>query len=102
MGIYTMPILKLKGKEYEVQRSTRPDKKLMVKCDGKTIHFGQRNARSWGNAPFASLLPESEKHYDEERRKRYLARATKIKKKDGSLAIDDKCSANYFAVFGLW
>ena len=97
-----MPILKLKGEQYEVKRSDKPDKKLMVKCDGKWVHFGARGMKSWGNAPFASLLPESEKHYDPERRKRYLARATKIKKKDGSLAIDDKCSPNYFAVFSLW
>lgn len=97
-----MPILKLKGKEYDVQRSTRPDKKLMVKCDGKTIHFGQRNARSWGNSPFASLLPESEKHYDPERRKRYLARAGKATKKDGSLQISHKCSPAWFSYYSLW
>ena len=97
-----MPILELKGKKYEVERSTKKDKKLMVKCGDKWVHFGARGMKSWGKAPFASLLPDSEKHYDEERRKRYLTRATKIKKKDGSLAVDDECSANYFSVYGLW
>ena len=97
-----MPIMKLKGKEYDVKRSTKPDKKLMTMCNGKLIHFGQRGAKSWGNAPLASLLPESEKHYDEDKRRRYLARATKIKKKGGTLAIDDNCSPNWWSVYGLW
>ena len=40
-----MPILKLKGEQYEVKRSDKPDKKLMVKCDGKWVHFGARGMK---------------------------------------------------------
>ena len=97
-----MPLMTLKGKRYDVQRSTRPDKKLMVKCNDKWVHFGARGMESWGKAPFASLLPSKEKHYDKQRRDNYLSRARRIRKKDGSLAVNDKCSANYFAVNGLW
>ena len=97
-----MPILKLKGKEYDVKRSTRPDKKLMAKCDGKWISFGARGMKSWGNAPFASLLPESEKHYDPERRKRFQNRAGNAKRKDGSLQISHKCSPAWFSYHSLW
>ena len=28
--------------KYDYQKSTRPNKKLMVVVDGKTIHFGDR------------------------------------------------------------
>ena len=99
-----MPLMELKGQKYDVERSTRPDKKLMVKCPqtGKIIHFGQRGARSWYKAPFSSLLPKDELHDNEEKRKQYLARATKIKKKDGTLAVNDPCSPNWWSVNGLW
>ena len=37
-----MPIMELKGEKYNVQKSTKKDKKLMVECNGKLVHFGQR------------------------------------------------------------
>ena len=97
-----MPILKLKGEQFEVKRSDKPDKKLMAKCDGKWVHFGAKGMGSWYKAPFASLLPENEKHNDPERRRRYLARAGNAKRKDGSLQISHKCSPAWFSYHSLW
>ena len=85
--------------KYDYKKSTRPDKKLMVVVDGKTIHFG---ARSMEHFKDRTGIWKSKDHGDDKRRKSYLARAKGIKKKDGSLAWKDPKSANYHAVRILW
>tara|TARA_S200002703_G_scaffold128540_1_gene115358 strand:- start:365 stop:637 length:273 start_codon:yes stop_codon:yes gene_type:complete len=85
--------------KYDYKKSTRPDKKLMVVVDGKTIHFGARSMEQFKDK---TGIWKSKDHGDEKRRKSYLARAKGIKKKDGSLAWKDPKSANYHAVRILW
>ncbi len=84
---------------YDYKKSTRPDKKLMVVVDGKTIHFG---ARSMQHFKDRSGIWSSKNHGDAERRKSFLARSKGIKKKDGSLAWKDPKSPAYHAVRVLW
>lgn len=75
------------GYDKEVYLSTKKDKKYMVQDDnGKWVHFGQM------------YMEDYTKHQDKERRKRYLARATKIK---GNWK-DNKYSANRLAINLLW
>ena len=67
--------------------SNRKDKKYMLQNpDGKWIHFG-----AFGMEDFT-------RHKDEERRKRYLARATKIK---GNWK-DNPYSPNNISIHLLW
>ena len=69
-----------------LKRSEKADKKFKVIIDGKrTVHFG-------------STLPDYTKHEDENRRKRYLARAKAIKGK----WMADKYSKNNLAINLLW
>lgn len=84
---------------YDYKKSTRPDKKLMVEVNGKTIHFGARSMQHYKDK---TGIWSSKNHNDAERRKNYLSRAKGIKKKDGSLAWKDPESANYHAVRILW
>ena len=84
---------------YDYKKSSRPDKKLMVEVDGKTIHFGARNMEHFKDK---TGIWSSKNHNDEKRRKSYLARAKGIKLKSGALAWKDPKSANYHAVRILW
>ena len=69
-----------------LKRSERANKKYKVIIDGKrTVHFGSR-------------LEDYTKHQDENRRKRYLARAKAIKGK----WMDDKYSANNLSIHLTW
>ncbi len=75
---------KLAGKKYSVYvKSASGGKRL--------IHFGQKGAQDWRSGTASA-----------EKRKSYRARASKIKKKDGSLAVKDKNSPNYWAYHYLW
>ena len=71
--------------------SKRKNNKYMVKLPNKKkVHFGS---------------PEYEDftiHKDEERRKKYLARAKKIKNKKGELTYTNPESSNYWSVNLLW
>jgi hypothetical protein len=67
--------------------SSRKDKKYMIQDpNGKWIHFGQMQ------------MFDFTKHQDEERRQRYLKRATNIK---GNWK-DNKYSPNNLSIWGLW
>ena len=85
--------------KYDYEKSTRNEKKLMVKVDNKTIHFGSRPMEHYKDK---TGIWSSKNHGDSERRKSYLARAKGIKKKDGTLAWKDPKSPNYHAVKILW
>jgi len=84
---------------YEYKKSTRPDKKLMVVVDNKTIHFG---ARSMGHFKDRTGIWKSKDHGDAERRKSFRARMSGVKKKDGSKAVNDPKSPAYHALRVLW
>jgi hypothetical protein len=80
--------------------SDKPNKKLKVIVDGKVIHFGDSRYEHFFDS--TKLLPTKLNHGDEKRRKEYLARASKIKDKDGNLTVNDPTSANYHSVRVLW
>ena len=71
--------------------STRKNNKYMATLPGgKKIHFGSPN------------YPDYLIHQDKDRRDRYLARATKIKNKQGELTYTNPESSNYWLVNLLW
>jgi len=81
---------------YKPKPSSKAGKKYMVYVKSpsgnpKLIHFGQKGAQDWRSGTASA-----------EKRKSYRARASKIKKKDGSLAVKDKNTANYWAFNYLW
>ena len=66
--------------------STRKNNKYMVTLpSGKKVHFG------------SSKYPDYLTHKDKDRRDKYLARATKIKNKQGELTHNNPESANYWS-----
>ena len=71
--------------------STRKNNKYVATLpSGKKIHFGSPN------------YPDYLIHQDKERRNRYLARAKKIKNKQGELTYTNPESSNYWSVHLLW
>ena len=71
--------------------STRKNNKYMVTLkSGKKVHFG--------STKYADYLT----HKDKDRRDKYLARATKIKNKQGELTYNNPESANFWSVNLLW
>jgi len=80
--------LNLGASDFKV--SNRATKKYAVKYNDKWIHFGAK-----GYEDFTT-------HKDEARRQNYRKRHGAIKKKDGSLAKDDKNSPSYWAWHLLW
>jgi len=81
------------------EKSTRPDKKLMVVVNGKTIHFGSSKMQHYRDK---TGIWKSKDHNDKERRKSYLARTAGIKNKKGELTKDNPKYANYHARRILW
>ena len=71
--------------------STRKNNKYMVTLpEGKKMHFG------------SPKYPDFLFHKDEERRDRYLSRATKIKNRQGELTHEIKESPNFWSSKLLW
>ena len=71
--------------------STRKSNKYVATLSrGKKIHFG------------SSQHPDFLIHQDKERRERYLARAKKIKNKQGELTYNNPESSNFWSVSLLW
>lgn len=84
---------------YNYEKSTRPDKKLMVKVNNRTIHFG---ARSMGHFKDKTGIWKSKDHGDPDRRKSFRSRMSGVKKKDGSKAVNDVNSPAYHSLRVLW
>jgi hypothetical protein len=84
---------------YDYKRSTRPNKKLMVKVDGKTIHFG---SRAMGHFKDKTGIWSSKNHNDPKRRKNFLARSGGILNKKGQRTATLPSSPNYHARRVLW
>jgi hypothetical protein len=88
---------------FDYQKSTNPDKKLMVvvEKDGKkkTIHFG---ARAMEHFKDRTGIWKSKDHGDTQRRKNFRDRMGGIKLKDGSRAIDNPLSPAWHSYRILW
>jgi hypothetical protein len=74
----------------DLQPSKRKYKKYVVVYNNKKIHFGDNR------------YDDYTLHDDNERRKRYRLRASKIKDKDGNYTYKDKTKANYWSYNLLW
>lgn len=86
--------------KFDYQKSTRKDKKLMVKVNNnKTIHFGNSNMEHFKDK---TGIWKNKDHKDETRRKNYLTRSKGIKNKKGELTYKDPNSANYHSRNILW
>ena len=71
--------------------SSRKNNKYMVTLpSGKKVHFG------------SPAYEDYTIHKDEDRRAKYLTRATKIKNKRGELTCEDIESPNYWSIKLLW
>ena len=71
--------------------STRKNNKYMATLPGgKKVHFG------------SPKYPDYLTHKDKDRRDKYLARATKIKNKQGELTYTNPESSNYWSIKLLW
>ena len=71
--------------------STRKNNKYMATlASGKKVHFG------------SSKYPDYLTHKDKDRRDKNLARAKKIKNKQGELTYNNPESANFWSVHLLW
>ena len=86
---------------YTFQKSTRKNKKYMVKYDNKWIHFGDKRYDQHEDKTPLKLYKD-QNHYDKNRRESYLKRAKGIKDKNGNLTYLDKTSPNYYSVKFLW
>ena len=85
--------------KYEYQKSTRKDKKLMVKVNNKTIHFGSAKMEQFKDK---TNIWKDKNHLDEKRRTNYLNRSKGIKNKKGELTYNNPESANYHSRKILW
>lgn len=84
---------------YDYKKSTRPDKKLMVEVDGKTIHFGSRAMQQFKDK---TGIWKSKDHGDVKRLKSFRKRMEGIRLKDGTKAVNDPKSPAYHALRILW
>lgn len=71
-------------------KSKRKHKKYYVVYKKKTIHFGHSSYEDYTT------------HKNKERRRRYRARASKIRNGDGALTYRNKTYANFWAYHVLW
>lgn len=80
--------------------STRADKKLMVRVNGKLIHFGQAGAEHYYDR--SGLLDPALNHGDAQRREDYLKRSAGIRDARGLRTADNPTKPNYHARRVLW
>ncbi len=84
---------------YNYEKSTRKDKKLMVRVDNKLIHFGARDMEHFKDS--TGIWKELD-HNDKKRRENYLKRSKGIKNKKGELTYLNPLSPNYHSIKILW
>lgn len=85
---------------YRIFKSEKPNKKLKVKVNDKWVHFGNSNYQHFFDK--TGLLDKDLNHLDNDRRRRYLKRASKIVDGDGNLTLNDKNSPNFWSIRILW
>ena len=81
------------------EKSSRKDKKLMVRVEGKLIHFGNP---LYGHFQDKTGIWKNLDHNDPKRRENYLTRSGGIKNKKGELTKNIITSPNYQARKILW
>jgi len=86
--------------KYKYYVSEKKGKKLKVLVNNKWIHFGAYPYEHYQDR--TGLLNDKYNHLDPIRRKQYIARASKIRNKEGLLTANDPNSANYHAIRILW
>ena len=69
----------------DVRLSDKPDKKIMVKIEGKWNHFGAKNSQTFIEGA------------SEQKRDSYRARASKITNKEGQYTYKIKYTPNFLA-----
>ena len=85
----------INGERFPTERSTRKHKKLASTLpSGVKVHYGDTLYQNWGKSKGAKFLPKVMLHFDEDRRKSYLARHAETSQK--------KYSPSYFAKEVLW
>ncbi len=88
---------------YNYEKSTRKDKKLMVRIekDGKEklIHFGNPKFEHYYDK---TRIWKELDHNNKDRRQNYLLRSAGIKNKEGNLTKDDEFSPNWHSRRILW
>lgn len=85
--------------KYEYEKSTKKGKKLMVRVQGKLIHFGDSSMEHFFDS---TRIWKSKDHKDKTRQKNYLSRSSGIKDKSGKLTKDNPLSPNYHSRRILW
>tara|TARA_R110000824_G_scaffold371392_1_gene561114 strand:+ start:77 stop:346 length:270 start_codon:yes stop_codon:yes gene_type:complete len=85
--------------KYNYEKSTRKNKKLMVKVGKRIIHFGNS---LYGHFKDKTKIWKSLDHGDKTRKKNYLLRSAPIKDGKGNLTKDNPLSANFHARRILW
>jgi hypothetical protein len=93
-----------KMKKYHFELSDRKNKKYKVWNDEiGWIHFGDKRYEHYKtNKAISSTLPSYSEHLDEERRRKYRARASKITDKAGNYTYLDDKSPNFYSYNFLW
>jgi len=97
----------MKKKElYKPFKSSAKNKKYSVYVKGPTgkpkiVHFGDSRYAHYKDTTGVGAWTNKD-HNDKERRKKYRARAGKIKDKEGKLTIKNKDTANWWAYHKLW
>jgi len=85
--------------KYTYMKSTRKDKKLMVRVGKSLIHFGNPKYQHFKDK---TGIWKSLDHNDEVRRQMYLTRSAGIKDSQGNLTKDNPESANFHSRNILW
>jgi len=99
-----MVIIKVKNHKYDIFPSSAKNKKYVAYPIingkyGKSIHFGSIGYEQYKDKiGFYKDLD----HLDKKRRQNYRIRHSAIKKKDGSLAINDPLSPAFLSFHLLW
>ena len=85
--------------KYNYEKSTRKHKKLMVRVNGKLVHFGDNRLQQFKDK---TGIWKSLDHNDPKRRKNYLTRSAGIRDGKGDLTKDNPMSPNYHSRRILW
>jgi len=86
---------------WEFKKSTRKNKKYMVRYNNNWIHFGDLRYEHYKDKTPLKLYSNLD-HNDKQRRKDYLTRSMAIKDKQGNLTYNNKNSPNYYSIKYLW
>lgn len=79
-----------------LQRSSKPDKKYMIKHDNKTTHFGQAGARD-----YTELHKKSSKHYLSKKEDREKVKKA-YKSRHSNYSVTNPYKAGTLSMFLLW